>query len=342
MGCKIVELLDADKIKIEDLSGKVLLVDAHNILYQFLTTIRGPDGMPFTGRNGTITSHLIGLFNRTTAFMEQGLKLVFVFDGETPELKRQEDQRRMKIKQEARVAYEKAVANEDSEGMRKFGVRTSLLTQDMIDDSKELLMALGIPVVQAPSEGEGQAAYMCAKGDGYAVVSQDADCLLFGATRVIKNLSVAGKKKRVNKLAFETVLPELIDLKSSLKRLEIDQEQLIVLGILVGTDFDPGGIIGIGPKKGLKLIKEYDHDFDALFKNVKWEFDYSWKDVYKIFAELPVEKKYTLKWAGVDEKKVLQLLCEKHGFNQERVVAKLKNRAKAASQRQQKSLGDFA
>ena len=238
MGCAITELLESKAITIESLAGKVLAVDAHNILYQFLTTIRQRDGTPLLDKNGNITSHLNGLFNRTTSLMEKGLKLVFVFDGKPPQLKEQETARRANLKREAQQKYEEALEEGDLTKARTFGARMHWLSREMIAESKELLTALGVPCIQAPSEGEAQAAYLVIKGDAYAVVSQDADALLSGAERVIRNLSISGKRKKAHTLSYETIEPEILSLSETVNKLGISHEQLIILSILVGTEYN--------------------------------------------------------------------------------------------------------
>lgn len=324
MGCAITQLIESKEIQIEDLSGKVLAVDAFNVLFQFLTTIRQADGTPLMDSKGRITSHLNGLFNRTTSFMEKGLKLVFVFDGEPPKLKESEQTKRKELKKEAVKKFEEAKERGDTHEMRKYSSRMHNLNDDMIEEAKELLRALGLPVIEAPSEGEAQAAHLVKKGEAFAVVSQDADSLLFGAEKVVKNLSIAGKRKKVNRLSYDTVKPELISLSDTLNTLGIAHEQLIVLGILVGTDYNNGGVLGIGPKKGLKLVKEFGSDFNKLFESVEWKFEFSWEEIYNLFVNMPVVNEYKLEWKSVDVERVKKLLCGEHDFSEETVDKKIK------------------
>jgi len=324
MGCAITQLIESNEIQIENLSGKVLAVDALNVIFQFLTTIRQRDGTPLIDSRGKITSHLNGLFNRTTSLMASGLKLIFVFDGDPPKLKAGEQLRRKELKREAMKKFEEAKEKDDIHSMRKYSSRMHHLNEDMIEESKELLRALGLPVIQAPSEGEAQASYLVKKEEAFAVVSQDADSLLFGAEKVVKNLSIAGKRKKVNRLSYEIVKPELISLSNTLNVLGITQEQLIVLGILVGTDYNPGGVLGLGPKKGLKLVKEFGSDFDKLFSSIEWSFDFSWRDVYDLFVNIPVSDEYKLEWGDVDTDRVKKLLCGEHDFSEQTVDKKLK------------------
>ena len=233
MGLQFKDLVVKKEIAIKDLKGQVLAVDSYNLLYQFLTTIRAPDGSALTDTKGRVTSHLIGLFNRTTALMEQGLKLVFVFDGQPPDIKQKTWEKRTAVKKEAAKKLKAAQEVKDWEGARKYASRTSVLDQEMIAEAKKLLTALGLPIVQAPSEGEAQTAYMVKKGDAYASISQDYDNLIFGCPLLIRNLSLAGKRKRAGKFAFTTVKPEAISLAEVLKHLHLELEQLIVLAIFM-------------------------------------------------------------------------------------------------------------
>ncbi|MBN2368137.1 flap endonuclease-1 [Candidatus Woesearchaeota archaeon] len=340
MGTQLSSIITAKEISVEDLRSKKLAIDSFNLLYQFLSTIRQRDGTPLKDSYGNITSHLSGLFFRTTKLMKEGIKLAFVFDGKAPELKREERERRKELKEEAMRKYESAVEQEDVEMMRKYAKRTAVLTTEMIDESKELITALGLPIVQAASEGEAQAAYMVKKGDFYGIVSQDTDGLLFGSTKIIKNLSITGKRKKPGTSVYYTVNPEIITLSEVLNTLSIDNDQLIVIGMLCGTDFNIGGIKGIGPKKALDLVKKHGKDFDSLFEEAKWDdfFDYSWKDVFKLFKEMPVKEDYEIKWGLIDKGKVIEILHERHEFSKERIENSIDEIVK---NQKQKGLGEW-
>ena len=195
------------EISISDLKGKVLAVDSMNLLYQFLTTIRSPDGSVLTDSKHRVTSHLIGLFSRTTVLMEKGLKLVFVFDGKAPEIKQKTWEKRTQVKKEALLKFKGAEVKGDVGAMRKYAARTAVLNKEMLEDAKEIIMALGLPIVQAPSEGEAQTARMVKNGDAYASVSQDYDNLIFGCPSLVRNLSVEGRRKKAGTFAYQKVNP---------------------------------------------------------------------------------------------------------------------------------------
>lgn len=342
MGVALTDFVNGKPIKIEELAGKVVAIDAFNFLYQFLASIRGPDGSLLTDSNGNVTSHLTGLFSRTSKMMQIGIKCVFVFDGEHPALKQREIERRSKLKEAARAEYEVAKEREDFDAMKKFAQRTTKLTPEMVEEAKELLLAMGLPIVQAPSEGEAQAAVMASRGDVDFIASQDTDSLLFGAPRVVRNMSILGRRKKVSKVTFEQVMPEVVTLVDVLNELGIDRKQLIVMSMLVGTDFNVGGIKGVGPKNALKLVKAH-MDYDLMFAEQKWSeyFDYSWHEVYDLFWNMPTTTDYVLEWKPVNEARIIELLVDKHQFGAERVKATVAELKKKTATSAQKGLGAF-
>ncbi|MFC1753766.1 flap endonuclease-1 [Thermoproteota archaeon] len=343
MGTKLKEITVKKDIQISDLKDKILVVDSYNVMYQFLTTIRMADGSPLMDSRGNITSHLNGLFNRTMSLMQKGLKLAFVFDGKPPKLKQKERERRKNLKIEAKKEYEIAKQRKDLDKMKKYAARTSRLTRDMVEEAKKLIHAMGLPVIQAPSEGEAQAAYMVNKGDAYAEISQDYDCLMFGVPKLVRNLTVSERRKMPGKLSYAPVKPEILDLKENLDALGINQDQLIALCMLIGTDFNPGGIKGIGPKNALKLIKKYTDDFGTMFKDSEWDkhCDCSWKEVFDTIKNMPVTDEYEIKWRQPDTEALRKLLIEKHDFSEKRVNDALEKLETEKQKKSQKGLGEF-
>ena len=343
MGTKLKDLVQPQEVNLQDLSGRNLVVDAFNTLYQFLASIRQRDGTLLMDSQGRPTSHLSGLFFRSTKLLSHGLKLAFVFDGPSPKLKQQERERRAKLKEHAQVEYEAARGRNDIDGMRKYAARTTRLSPEMIAEAKALALALGMPVVQAPCEGEAQAAMLVKEGKAYAEISQDFDCLLFGVPQLIRNLTIAERKKLPGQFKFVDVKPEQISLSETLRQLQISQLQLIALGMLVGTDYNYGGIRGIGPKHGLKLVQKYGEDFDALFRAAAWDehFEIPWREIMDCIIEMPVERGIELRWGTVDDASVIELLCEAHEFSHERVESTLAKLRESLGKQQQKGLADF-
>ena len=343
MGVALTELLLIKEIELEFLQNKVLVVDAPMWLYQFLSSIRQRDGTLLMDSKGDVTSHLTGLFTRVSNLIENNIKLAFVFDGEPPKLKHLTLEKRKEIKIEAEKKFEKAKEKEDLELMKKYAARTSRLTIEMIDEAKKLVEAFGLPVIEAPSEAEAQASLIVKNNDAFALATNDADALLFEAPRIVRNLNMAGKKKKINTLSYETIKPDIINLEENLKHLGIRQDQLIALAMLIGTDYNSGGIKGIGPKTALEMIKEYGTNFDALFKEAKWGnfFDFSWQDVFDLLKNMPVNEHYNLKWRDPDEHKIMQLLVDGHDFSEERVKSQIEGLIRGNKKKNQKGLGDF-
>lgn len=342
MGVQITELLPKKQIKLDELSHKVVAIDAANHLYQFLTTIRAPDGAFFTDSHGNVTSHLIGLFTRTTHLMKLGIKPIYVFDGVMPKLKKLEIRRRVEAKEEAAEKYTKAEKKGDIEEMKRYAARSTRLTHEMIEGAKQVILALGLPVVQAPGEGEAQASYIVSKGDAYAIASQDADSLLFGATRLVRNLSIEGRRKQQGTLGYEKAEPEIILLEEVLSSLGITRQQLICLAMLVGTDYDAGGIKGVGPKTALKLVKEQKSP-QKIFASAGWgeHFSYPWQEVYELFIKPNVSNSYNIKFSAMNKTKLMELLCGQHDFSRQRVENQLAELEELGAAKKQKGLGEF-
>jgi len=320
MGLQIGEIISKKEIEFKDLKGKIIAVDAFNAIYQFLTTIRQPDGTPLKDSDGNITSHLSGLFYRNMKLILEGVKLIYVFDGESPKLKGKTKEKRSSVKQQYKSKYEEAKKSEDIEGMGKYSRSDVILDRKKLEESKQLLEGMGIMVVQAPGEGEAQASYMAKENkEIYAVASQDYDCLMFKSPRLIQNLSMSRKRKTIS--GYREVFPRIIELKEVLKELKINQEQLICLGILSGTDYNPGGVKGLGPKKSLKLIKEFKTKqkiFQAIEENEKYEIDFDWKEIYNEIENPNVNKKIKIKFPKINKEKIKDILI-KRDFSEDRI-----------------------
>src|SRR5687767_8668213 len=257
MGVLLTPIIVKREVALDDLRGQPIAVDANGELYQFLALIRLRDGSPLADSRGRITSHLSGLFYRTTRLIaDYGIQMIFVFDGKPPALKSAEIARRRSIKERYEAEYKEAIQAGDLERAYSKATMTSRLTREMVDEARELLRLLGMPVVQAPSEGEAQASHMAAAGTVWAAGSKDYDCLLFGAPRLLRFLTISGREFLPSKGVSRAITPELIDTAQFLAHYSISREQLVDLAILIGTDFNEG-VKGIGPKKALKLVSDY-------------------------------------------------------------------------------------
>ncbi|MBC7114272.1 MAG: flap endonuclease [Archaeoglobi archaeon] len=329
MGVDLGDLFEKKEVEIEELSGRVIAIDAFNAIYQFLSTIRQQDGTPLKNSRGEITSHLSGILYRTTNLVENGVKPVYVFDGEPPVFKRKTVNERVRMREEMEEKWLLALEEGRMEDALKYARASSRLRPEMVESSKKLLRYLGIPFVEAPSEGEAQAAYMARKGDVDAVGSQDYDSLLFGAPLLVRNLTITGKRKLPGKNIYVEISPELIYLEENLKRLGITREQLIDIALLVGTDYNEG-VKGVGPKRALSMVRE-GADVSKLIRDVEYE------EIREFFMNPPHTDEYELRWREPDEEGVLKFLCDEHDFSEERVRRALE-RIKSSSLSSQSTL----
>jgi flap endonuclease-1 len=241
------DLAAIEDVSFEDLSG-VVAVDAHNWLYRYLTTtVKFTRDAAYTTADGEEVANLIGVVQGLPKFFEHDLTPVFVFDGAVTDLKTDELEKR----REQRERYEDQLAAareaDDTVAVARLESRTQRLTDTIVETTRELLRRLDVPLVDAPAEGEAQAAHMARRGGVDYVGSEDYDTLLFGAPLTLRQLTSSGD-------------PELMDLDATLDRHDLTWEQLVDVAVLCGTDFNEG-IDGIGPKTAVELVHEHDDVF---------------------------------------------------------------------------------
>ena len=340
MGVQISEIIPRKEIEISDLKGKIVAIDAFNTLYQFLTTIRQPDGTALMNSEGRITSHLSGLFYRNINLLQDGVKPVYVFDGKSPELKQVEIERRKEVKRIAEQKYEEAKSRKDVEEMRKYGGRFVKITEEIIRESKELLIAMGIPVIQSPGEGEAEAATLARVKKAWAAASQDYDALLYGTPYLVRNLT-SSRRRKTSAGIYVDIKVELIEFQDVLNKLQIDKDQLICLAILVGTDYNPGGVRGLGQKRALEIVQRYKYPVE-IFRQVKEKFDFvfDWQEIFKQFHEYESSYMEDIEFKRVDEAKVKEILLS-NSFSENRIDSGLQKLEKIEEGKKQKGLGDF-
>lgn len=311
MGAKIGDIITSRKIEISELEDKTVAIDAMNILYSFLLAIRAK-GEPLKDSKGNITSHLVGLFSRTIGLIENKILPVFVFDGTPPMPKKEEIKRRIEIRKEIGAPH---------------------MTRAMVNEAKQLLTYMGLPVIQAPEEGEAQAAYVCRKGEAYCVVSQDRDSLLFNAPRLVRNLTLTSRRKKPGREEYYHIFPEIIVLDDVLKELGITYEQLVAIGVIAGTDYGEG-IKGVGAKTALKLIKKYG-TLEEILKIKKAPELLTIRDIY---LHPNVTDDYVIKLGKPNADALKEFLCEERDFSEERVQRGIDILTNAFNQRQQQKI----
>jgi flap endonuclease-1 len=324
VGVKIKDILTIENINLKDLNGKTIAIDAANIIYQFLSSIRQADGNLLMNKEGNITSHLSGLLYRTSSFVEKGIKPIYVFDGKPSQLKEDTLSKRREIKEKSEKKWKEALEEGDTDTARRYAIRTSRMSTYIIETSKKLLDLMGVPHVQACGEGEAQATYMVTKGDAWAVASQDYDCLLFGAPRIVRNLTLNNKQL------------EFIELKKVLNNLGLSREELIDVSLIIGTDFNPG-IKGIGPKNSLKIVKS--QSLENYLKNTEEDLGRNLYQLRDLFLNHHVNKDYEIKWKNITEEELIEFMCNENGFSIDRVSTAIKKMKKLDTK--QRSLEDW-
>ena len=338
MGLDLKALVLRERTKLESFASKVVAIDAYNAIYQFLGIIRGPDGTNLTDTEGRITSHLTGLLYRNINFLSIGIKPVYVFDGKPPSMKSAEIERRRQIKKDATIKYEKAISDGNLQDARKFAQQTTAMKDGMVEDSKKILGLFGIPFIDAPSEGEATAAHLTQTGKAFASASQDFDSVLFGAKKLVRNFTNSGRRKIPNRNTYIDVEPEIISTEKTLNELGLTKEQLVDVGILIGTDFNPDGFERIGPKTALKLIKEHSklENIPKIKEELK-EIDY--EQIRRIFLN-PDVTEAEIEFGSVDYDGIIQYLVDERSFSSERVSTSL-NRLKKALEKKSQNLDQW-
>ncbi|MEM4700238.1 MAG: flap endonuclease-1 [Candidatus Nezhaarchaeales archaeon] len=323
MGVRLSKLVVKEVTELRRLRGKRLAIDANNTLHQFLALIRKPDGTPLTDPRGKVTSHLVGLAFRSTRLLyDYGIDLVFVFDGPPPSFKKEEIAKRRSSRERALIEWREALSRGDLAKAFSKAVVSGVLTKDMVEDSKRLLKLLGIPYVEAPSEGEAQTAFMAARGDVWAAGSQDFDSLLFGSPRLVRYVTIQGTEFLPSRGVIKKLKPEVIELQATLSYLGLSRSQLIDLAILMGTDFNRG-IKGVGPLKALKLIKTYG-GLEAIPSSIRSQLPSHVDEVKRFFLNPPVTHHYNLDYRELDAEGLKRFLCDEKGFAENRVDVLIK------------------
>lgn len=326
--------------ELSDFSKKTIAFDAYNVIYQFLASIRQQDSTPLMDLKGNITSHLSGLFYRTIRLITIGIKPIFVFDGKPPAFKRVLLERE-KEKRMAEALMEKAKVQEIEEEQLLYSKQSLKLTKNMVEESINLLEALGVPCVIAESEGEAQAAYMVKKGIAHYSASQDYDSLLFGSPMLVRNLSISEKRKLPRRDDYVVIKPEVIILDEVLNNLEISLDQLIMIGIIIGTDFNEG-VKGVGSKTALKIVKQYKN-VDDVKRHIKEKYNAeidNFDEVFEFFKNPPV-KDVVLENKEINEEMIVKILVEEHDFSEERIKNAIAELKEAKQKEKQTSLREW-
>ncbi|MCC6039651.1 MAG: flap endonuclease-1 [Thermofilum sp.] len=342
MGADLAPLVRAERIGLRGIQGRVLAVDALNAVYQFLALVRDERGELLRNRRGQPTSHLVGLLTRYSRLaLEYRARFIFVFDGPPHPLKRAELERRREARERALQEYRRLLEAGEYEKAFSKAVVSASVDAWIVESSKRLVRLMGFPVVEAVHDAEAQAAYIVARGEAWAVSSQDYDSLLYGSPRLVRYVTLTGFEWLPSKQEARRLEPELIELERVLGSLGITRRQLVELAVLVGTDFNEG-VRGVGPRRALKLIKRYG-SLDKLPEGLRRQLPENYREVVELYMNPPVNESYQLEFSEPDEEGLYRFLVEENDFSPSRVqlaVERLRRawRGHAAHQRE---LGDF-
>ena len=271
------DLAVIEEISFAELSGSVVAIDAHNWLYRYLTTtVKWTSSAVYTTSEGEEVANLVGVVQGLPKFFEHDLTPVFVFDGGVTELKDDEVAERREARERAEAQQQAAEERGDDVAAARLEARTQRLTDVIHETTRGLLERLDVPVVEAPAEGEAQAAHMAIRGDVDYVGSEDYDTLLFGAPYTLRQLTSKGD-------------PELMDLQATLDDLDLTREQLVDVAILCGTDFNEG-ISGVGPKTALSAVREHGDLWTVL--DARDAYIENADRVRELFLDPPVTDEY--------------------------------------------------
>jgi len=329
MGVKLDPIIQRRKITFQELKGKIIAIDAPNIIIGLLNfSHKNPSFHSETDlildRTQRVISHLYGLLYRIKFYYSKDILPIFCFDGRVSPLKRKITKNLLNDFLFTQKRYKNAINSGNRELARRIALSREYLWPNIMKESKDLLHAFGVPVIESPASAESQCAHLVKRGIAHHSNSQDFDSLLFGCPLLIQNLSKSLRRKVHNRWTYTRIDPLVVDLRQNLKSLGIDHFQLVDLALMLETDYFEG-IKGIGPKTALKLVKKH-HRIESIKSARKDEFDFSGltqdriSDIRKIFL-LPevIDSFENLHWNPPDKTRIFTLLCKDHHLNSERV-----------------------
>ena len=328
MGVKLQDLVIKKVVNYPELAGRIIAIDTPNIIMGLFNFVRkGSDGTNaglILDRTQRPISHLYGLLYRLNFYYSKKIFPIFCFDGRVSELKRIITKDQLNDFRFVQQWYRKAIQSGNRGVAKEIALSKEYMWQNIILESKQLLGALGVPYIESPASAESQCAYLVKQNIAHYSNSQDYDSLLFGCPLMIQNFSKSLRRKVQGKWKYTKVTPVSIDLKKSLKKLEISQFQLVDIGLLIGTDYFPG-IKGLGPKKSSVLMRKLKK-VETVIIQERDKYDFSnltpeiIKKIRKLFLFPEINKSTnSFHWNRPNKSVVTKLLCEEHHLNKERV-----------------------
>lgn len=189
--------------------------------------------------------HLV--FTRTVKLLSLGIGLVFVIEGKR------------------RIRDAGITSNDQADKFRKR--RNGTAFWKACKNCHDMLKLMGVPVVRAKAEGEALSALLNQRGVVDGVISNDGDCLLFGAKVVYTKFSIDNlENNRVMRYEADqlSAVIQASDAKdvttTEIGRLNLSRQDLIAFALLTGSDLAGNGLDNVGYKKAIRFIRKCQLD----------------------------------------------------------------------------------
>uniref|UniRef100_A0A6C0D0N4 XPG N-terminal domain-containing protein n=1 Tax=viral metagenome TaxID=1070528 RepID=A0A6C0D0N4_9ZZZZ len=309
--------------KLFKLSGEKVAIDASLFIYQSLLVYRNNNDF-IRNNNGKNISHIIGILNKTVTYLSYNITPIYIFDGIPPDEKNEVIQER---KDRSNNAMEKINnGNLKDNIIEKYNKQSIRLNKEIINDIKLLLHNMGVSYIESNGEAEALASELCNQGFVKYVISEDMDCLPFGACNLVRNC--------IDKSVKMTDSITIFNLEKTINLLGLTNEQFIELCVLCGCDYCKN-IPRIGSITSYKIIKKYGSIEEYLktpnIKNIPEDYDKKYKAAIKLFniyKNIDISK-IDIKSNNIDISILINYLMNVCDFNQyktNRIINKIQNK----------------
>lgn len=267
--------------------------DANLLLYKIIYGVRvqGYD----IRNNNIIVTHIHGILLKFMGFLKYSITPIFVFDTKMPGIKSKTLKKRKEMKNKMIEKYKKS---KSKKGKRIHYYASTNVTQTEIDDFINLILMFGFNLIYAKEEADGQLAGLLENHVIDYIASDDMDILLFGGKKLLKKFTVDSKK-----------YIQEIDLDQVLCGAQITMDQLIHVGLLLGTDYCNN--------RSISFTKAHD----TVFQNPINSMD-KCNDAYDYFKNPPIHiiQTFNLKYDLRINKEMIKLFLEKMKFKKKYIV----------------------
>lgn len=290
---------------LSDYKNKKIAIDISILLYQVVISVRST-GSDLTNSKGEITSHILGLFNKTIKLLENRIIPIYVFDGKPPDLKKKV----LDLRRNVRKKAEEKMSNAETEEEKiKYFKRSVSISKKQLDECRELLDLMGVPYVNAPQEADSQCAWLAENNYVDAVLTEDMDILTFGSPKIVRNLTSQKKK------------PLEISLNKIKDKFGWTHNNFIEICVLLGCDYSDH----ITDINFLKLFHEFqkEKDIDIVLEKIKRKIS-NYKFAMSYFKYPEIDKNVgSLSYDPKDIELLENKLVNDYGFIKYKIRKKL-------------------